>query len=270
MHIPSSMLHGAICPVTLTVATCGVAAAGYLAFHQDKKPTVGAFGAVTALIFSAQMLNFPIAHATSGHVLGGVLAASLLGIPFALLSITLVLAVQALFFADGGMMAIGANVISMAFVGAGLGGYLVNALRTQGLGKWWSLAIASWVSLVLAATVCAIQVAIGANITFSSILTPMIMTHAVIGLAEALATVAVVAAVEHLSVVPVSLALAGVMVLVTPWASVLPETLEHFSNGAVSTNTSVFAALAGALIVYGAALATGKLIKGGALCKRSI
>ena len=81
MHIPNSMLQGTVCPVTVLVSTLGIAIAALKAFWAEHKPSAARFGAVTALIFAGQMINFPIADGTSGHLLGGVLAVALLGAP---------------------------------------------------------------------------------------------------------------------------------------------------------------------------------------------
>jgi cobalt/nickel transport system permease protein len=67
MHIPDSMLQGSICPVTVTVSTAGIIAAAYFGHKAKDKPSAARFGAVTALIFAGQMMNFPIMNGTSGH-----------------------------------------------------------------------------------------------------------------------------------------------------------------------------------------------------------
>ena len=129
MHIPSSMLHGAICPVTSAVAGVGVLTAAYLASKSQHKPSLIEFSSVTALVFGAQMLNFPISGGTSGHLLGGMLAARLLGIPFAVISLSLVLAIQAVFFGDGGISTLGANIINMSIAGVVLGALIDRVLK---------------------------------------------------------------------------------------------------------------------------------------------
>ena len=91
-------------------------------------------GLVAAFVFAVQMLNFPVANGTSGHLLGGVLAAVLVGPYAGALAVTVVLVVQALLFADGGLSALGLNVINMAFVGA-FGGYGVFLVVRRLLGR---------------------------------------------------------------------------------------------------------------------------------------
>ena len=114
MHIPDSMLQGAVCPVTAAVSVAGVLAAAWLVMKAEHKPTAGRFAAVVALIFAGQMMNFPIMDGTSGHLLGGVLAAAVLGTPLGVLAIALVVTIQSLVFSDGGVNVLGANMFNGA------------------------------------------------------------------------------------------------------------------------------------------------------------
>ena len=118
------MLTGSVCPVTGLIAIGGLALTSVLAVKQKEKPAASRFGAVAALIFGLQMLNFPISGSTSGHLVGGALAAGLLGTPFGILALYLIVTVQALVFGDGGVYSLGANILTMGLVGAGTGGYL--------------------------------------------------------------------------------------------------------------------------------------------------
>lgn len=193
MHIPDSMLHGAVCPVTATLSAAGVIAAAYFSMKANDKPSAARFAAITALIFAAQMMNFPILNGTSGHLLGGVLAASLLGVPFGVLAIALVVTIQSLVFADGGISVLGANIFNMAIIGAGVGGLLRNALaaRLAGTaGGYVATALAAGVSVVLAAFAASVELAVDGQIAFASVVPAMLGTHALIGLGEALITVA--------------------------------------------------------------------------------
>ncbi len=125
MHIPSSMIEGAICPVTAGVSIVAISAAAYFAYKSKNKPSVKYFAAITGLIFILQMLNYPIGGGISGHVLGAVLAVALLGMPFGILSMSLIIAIQAFFFGDGGISIMGANILNKisigdhSFIGAG-------------------------------------------------------------------------------------------------------------------------------------------------------
>lgn len=233
MHIPDSMLHGAICPVTAVVSGVGVIAAAWLALRHEKQPTAGRFAAIVALIFAGQMMNFPIMNGTSGHLLGGVLAASLLGTPLGVLAIALVVTIQSLVFSDGGVTVLGANVFNMALVGAGVGGWLRQRLLDS-LGQYVSTAIAAWGSVVLASLAASLELALDGQIALGTVLPAMVGTHALIGLGEAAISVAVVALLLNSRVetngkaavaVPL-LAAALVALLLSPLASGFPDGLE--------------------------------------------
>ncbi len=194
MHIPEHMLQGSICPITAVVSATGIIAAVYFARKANDKPTSVSFGAVVALIFAAQMMNFPIVSGTSGHLLGGVLAASLLGTPFAVLAIALVVTIQSLVFSDGGIAVLGANIFNMAILGAGMGGLLRSSLAIQwrGMrGKYLAVAVASWCSVMLAALAVSVELAVDGQIDFLQIAAAMVGSHALIGLGEAAIAVAV-------------------------------------------------------------------------------
>ncbi len=235
MHIPSSMLHGAVCPVTLTVGAVGLSLAVLAARKIENKPSSAKFALVTAMIFALQMLNFPIASGTSGHLLGGVLAVSLLGVPFAVLSISLVLAVQAFFFGDGGINALGANIINMAFLGSALAGVFLSWLKGRNVPKVFALAIASWVSVVIAAAACSLEVALSGAVALNKVLVAMLSVHTLIGFAEGAITASLVVALERLAqawkrnenaIAFASFVVAFLAVMASPFASNFPDGLE--------------------------------------------
>jgi ABC-type Co2+ transport system permease subunit len=121
-------------------------------------------GVTAAFIFAAQMLNFPIAGGTSGHFLGAVFSSVLLGPWASLIIMTIVLIVQCLGFADGGLTAIGSNIFNMGIVGS-LGGYsiffiLYTLFQKSRKGFFIALAISSWLSIVMGASAAAIELAI--------------------------------------------------------------------------------------------------------------
>jgi cobalt/nickel transport system permease protein len=147
--------------------------------------------AVAALIFAAQTFNFPIVGGTSGHLIGGVLAVVLVG-PFAgTLAMASVLIVQSLFYADGGLLALGANIINMAVCGA-LVSYYIYFWLNKTMPEWLSIMIAAWFSVVMAALACALEIGFSGTLAFGTVLPAMFKVHAVIGLAEALITIALV------------------------------------------------------------------------------
>jgi len=149
-------------------------------------------GAIGSLIFAAQMFNFPIATSTSGHLLGGVIAAVVLG-PFSgSIVIAVVLAVQSIFFADGGIMALGANILNMAIIGtlaAYYIYYIIHKLIRNRIGSYAGIFLAAFFSVLAASIACAFEVALSGTIELSKILPAMASVHAKIGIAEALITI---------------------------------------------------------------------------------
>lgn len=158
-------------------------------------------GLVAAFIFALQMLNFPVASGTSGHLLGGALAAVLVGPWVGMVCLSIVLLVQALLFADGGLTALGLNVVLIAVVPAFVGYAAFRAMRrilpaTPGSVVTGS-AVGAFVSVPVAAAVFSVLFGIGGSVelSFGSVLTAMVGTHVLIGIGEAVITGAVVSAV---------------------------------------------------------------------------
>lgn len=158
-------------------------------------------GLVAAFIFALQLLNFPIASGTSGHLIGGGLAAVLVGPWVAIVCLSIVLFVQALLFADGGLSAYGINVILMAIVPVAVA-YGVLVLVRKALPRTRSsvvagAAIGGFISVPVAAAVFAVLFDVGGTIDleFRSVLTAMVGTHLLIGVGEAAITAAIVSAV---------------------------------------------------------------------------
>ena len=238
MHIPNGMLQGGICPVTAVISITGVGVVGFKAFFAKCKPSTAKFAAITALIFASQMMNFSISGGTSGHLIGGVLAVALLGIPFGILSMALVVATQCLVFSDGGFIVLGANILNMAIIGAGLGGVIRNVfakkLPLNSPQYMVGLGFAAWLAVMMAAFACSIELAISGTIPFLRVIGAMVGTHALIGIGEGLITVAVCFALESKTVnisqrrsVALPLIASGVIAMIlSPFASGLPDGLE--------------------------------------------
>jgi cobalt/nickel transport system permease protein len=148
-------------------------------------------GMVASLVFAAQMFNFPIAQGTSGHFLGGVLAAVLLGPYAGSLAMAAVVIVQSLFYADGGFFALGANLINMALIGTFLSYYIYSLLKRR-LSEELSIGITAWLSVVLAASACALEIGLSGTFDLLATFLAMFKVHAVIGLAEALITLGLI------------------------------------------------------------------------------
>jgi len=225
-------MEGAVCPVSATVAAAGIGAAAWVAAKSQHKPDALRFASVSALVFAGQMMNFPIQNGTSGHLLGGVLASALLGTPFGILSIALVLAVQCLFFSDGGLAVLGANMVNMSLLGAGVGGLLAGRVQKTRLLSLARLGTAAWFSVLLAAFACSAELALAGAVPFSLAAPAMLGTHAVIGLGEALLTVLAFALLpspapdSRTSALVPALAAVLIALILSPFASGFPDGLE--------------------------------------------
>jgi cobalamin biosynthesis protein CbiM len=201
MHIPDGFIDIQTSAVFAGLSALGVAAALKGAKSQLDEKSAPLAGLTAVFIFAVQMLNFPVAAGTSGHLLGGALAAVLVGPWAATLALTVVLMMQAFLFADGGLSAIGLNVFNMGIIGV-WAGYLIFILIRKILPKKKSsialaAAIGGALSVPAAAIGFTIQYALGATATFSvsTVLTAMVGTHILIGIGEALITGLTVSAV---------------------------------------------------------------------------
>lgn len=201
MHVPDGFLDAPTSIATAVVATAGVAVALRGARRDLDERTTPIAGLVAVFVFAGQMLNFPVGAGTSGHLLGGALAAVLAGPWLATLAITVVLVVQAFLFADGGITALGTNVVLMALVGVWAGWFVfrgVRAVLPRSLGSVpVAAAVGAFVSVPAAAAVFVGLFAIGGQveIALGSVLTAMLGWHALIGVGEALITALVVGSV---------------------------------------------------------------------------
>jgi len=152
-------------------------------------------GVMAAFIFAAQMLNFPIAGGTSGHLIGGVMAGVLLGPWAATLVMSTIFIVQCLLFQDGGLTALGANIFNMGIIGTVFGYYIYRGVAISIGGKrglFWGVGIASWLAVVLAATLCSIELAFSGTVPLRIALPAMAGVHVLIGVGEAIITVGVI------------------------------------------------------------------------------
>ena len=201
MHIPDGFIDVQTSAIFAGLAAAGVATALKGARGQLDEKTAPLAGLTAVFIFAVQMLNFPVVAGTSGHLLGGALAAVLVGPWAATLALTVVLLMQGFLFADGGLSAIGLNVFNMAVLGV-WGGYAVFLLVRKILPKNKSsisiaAATAGLISVPIAAVGFVFQYALGATATFSisTVLGAMVGTHILIGIGEAIITALTVSAV---------------------------------------------------------------------------
>jgi cobalamin biosynthesis protein CbiM len=205
MHIPDGFIDAPISLAAGAVAVAGVAVCARQSAAIMTERQAPLAGLVAAFVFAVQMLNFPVAAGTSGHLIGGVLAAVLVGPWTGVLCITVVLVVQALLFADGGLSALGLNVLNMALITVGVGYatfVLVRRAATAiGSGEMPAVvgatAIAALVSVPIAALAFAIEYTLGGTGGASpvTVATAMGGVHVLIGLGEAVISASTVAAV---------------------------------------------------------------------------
>ncbi|HEU5069876.1 MAG TPA: energy-coupling factor ABC transporter permease [Verrucomicrobiae bacterium] len=200
MHIPDGFLDGKTVAVTATLAAVGVGLALSRVRRTLPQRKIPLLGLSAAFLFAAQMLNFPVLAGTSGHLIGGVLVAALLGPGAAVVVVTTVLIVQCFLFQDGGVLALGANVLNMALVGAG-GGWavhrVVSGLLPGERGRVAAVAFAGWLSTVLAAMTCAGELAWSGRVHWKTAFTAMAGIHLLIGLGEGLISALVFAAIQR-------------------------------------------------------------------------
>ena len=201
MHVPDGFFEA---PVTVGAAVTSVAVVSYAARRSRDELSDAAApmaGLMSAFVFAVQMLNFPVAAGTSGHLMGATLAAVLLGPLTATLCISVVLAMQALLFADGGLTALGINIVLMAivpgFVGAAVFSLLGRCGRATNRGRAARAGVAALVSVPASAAVFAFLFAWGGAVELSlaPLLSAMVSVHVLIGIGEGVITATTVAAV---------------------------------------------------------------------------
>jgi cobalt/nickel transport system permease protein len=197
MHLPDGFLSGPVSGAMVVASAGAVAAAVRQVTHDERegqRSVAPLMGVTAAFVFTAQMFNFPIAAGTSGHLLGAALATALLGPWRAILVMTAVVLIQAFGFADGGVAVLGANVFNMGVAGCLLSGLVLPVLgRVAGgsrLGRSVALGVAAWLSVLLAAGLTGLQIAVSGRVAAGVVLPAMLGVHTVIGLGEALLSVA--------------------------------------------------------------------------------
>lgn len=200
MHVPDGFLNAPVSFLGYVVAAVILGIAVVKARTQLDDKTAPLAGLTAVFIFAAQMLNFPVAAGTSGHLLGGALAAILVGPWVAMLVLTVVLTVQALLFADGGITALGINIINMGIVTAVVGWVVFRAgvrfVKTP-KGAAVVAGVAALVSVPASAMAFVVEYAVGgtAPVSMAAVTAAMGGVHVLIGIGEAFITGLVVAAV---------------------------------------------------------------------------
>ena len=194
LHIPDGFLSTPIAIAGWVVAIAAIALAARMTNRDLDERAVPLMGVMAAFIFAAQMMNFPIAGGTSGHMLGGALAAILLGPWAAIIVLTAVVGLQAFLFQDGGIAVLGANIVNMGVVTAFVGYGAYRAIQAIG-GANHTLAlvgafVGAWLSVEASAILTAFQLAWSGTSPLEVALPAMVSVHALIGIGEGLITAA--------------------------------------------------------------------------------
>ncbi len=191
LHIPDGFLSVVVSVIfwIATIITLGFAISKTNKALGEKQ--IPLMGVMAAFIFAAQMINFPVAAGTSGHLLGGALAAIVLGPWAGMLVMTAVIAVQALLFQDGGLLVMGANIFNMGLITAAIGYGLYRAAVTQSKPvKLAVVGVGAWLSVIGGALLTALQLWLSGTSQLQVVVPAMLGVHALIGVGEALITVA--------------------------------------------------------------------------------
>jgi cobalt/nickel transport system permease protein len=246
LHTPDGFLSLAISIVcwVIAIALIGVAVRRSASVLGERQ--VPLMGVMAAFIFAAQMINFPVAGGTSGHLLGGALAAMTLGPWAAVLVMACVLGVQALIFQDGGLLALGANILNMGLLTALLGYGIYRAAAGQAkVLRLAAAAVAAWLSVMAAALATALQLWLSGTSSLEVVVPAMLGVHALIGIGEAVITVAALGFLTQVRPdvieagaatrggrgwVVAGLAVALIVVLLAPLASADPDGLERVAQ----------------------------------------
>jgi cobalt/nickel transport system permease protein len=302
LHIPDGFLN-VVMSIIFWIATLimvGLAIAKTNKALGEKQ--IPLMGVMAAFIFAAQMLNFPVAGGTSGHFLGGALAAIVLGPWEGILVMTAVVSVQALLFQDGGLLVMGANIFNMGILTAVIGFGLYRLVVNQNKGTRFVVAgIAAWVSTMAAALLTSFQLWLSGTSRLEIVVPAMLGVHALIGLGEGLITAAALAFIEQtrpdlLSAdktttgggrgwIYAGIIVALLAVLISPLASGNPDGLERVAEdmGFLEMGmdapyeilpdytipflgetgiSTIFAGVVGALILFGILLLVGRSLRG--------
>lgn len=205
MHIPDGFIDAPSSVFAGLIAIAAIALCLRKSADALDDRQIPVVGLTAAFVFAAQMVNFPVANGTSGHLLGGVLAAVLVGPWAGALAVTVVLGVQALVFADGGLSALGLNVINMALVGA-IAGYVIFvalrrspwiARRGEASAVTVAAGIAAAAATVTASLIFTVEYAVGGNgaASVGTVLLSVVGVHVLIGIGEGVITAMAVSAV---------------------------------------------------------------------------
>ncbi len=301
MHIPDGFLNVTVSVIfwVLTIVIIGMAVSRTNKSLGEKQ--VPLMGIMAAFIFAAQMINFPVAGGTSGHLLGGALAAIVLGPWAGMLVMTAVIAVQGLLFQDGGLLVMGANIFNMGLLTAAIGYGLYRSVMNKSTGtKLVFAGVAAWFSVMAGALSTSLQLWLSGTSNLQTVTIAMLSVHALIGIGEALITVAALSFIFRTRPdllgegsasaeggrgwIIAGVVVALVVVLLSPLASAHPDGLERvaidmgFINAGQSAPfqiipdytlpflgatplSTILAGAIGVLIVLGITIVTGRSLQ---------
>lgn len=272
MHVPDGFFTAPVSIATGAVAAAGVAVALRGARRELDDRTAPMAGLVAAFIFAAQMLNFPVAAGTSGHLLGGALAAVLVGPYTGLLCVAVVLLVQGFFFADGGLTALGVNITLMAIVTVAVGWAVFRLITRFAPGNRGLVPVAAFAAALLSVPASALAFTLlfwiggAAPIELAAVAAAMGGVHLLIGIGEGLITALTVSAVLAVrpdlvygargSAAPLVLRTATGETAVPPAAAPAPAPARR-TRGFLLGGAAVVALLAGLLSFFASASPDG-------------
>jgi len=194
LHIPDGFVSTPVAVLGWVGMAAALAVAVRMTDRHLNEKTVPLMGVMAAFIFAAQMMNFPVAGGTSGHMLGGALAAILLGPWAAMIVMSAVVGLQATLFQDGGIAAMGLNILNMGMLTAFVGYSLYRSAAPLCRGNRTALLVvafvAAWVSVEAAAVATSLQLGASGTSPLSVSLPAMAGVHALIGVGEGLITAA--------------------------------------------------------------------------------
>ncbi len=202
MHIPDGFIPLWQCAIYYAIAIIFLFFALRWSRKNLNERNIPLMAVLAAGIFAIMSMNIPVPFGSSGHMVGAAMVAIIFMSPWAgVIVIALVLLVQGLFFGDGGITTLGANILNMGIVGGFAGYYTWRGLSKSSIpvisGKWWSVGVASWIAIFLAACLAAVEMALAGTFPLGLGLLYMGGYHGMIGIFEAIITVIVIATLER-------------------------------------------------------------------------
>ena len=281
MHIPDGFLSLTVSIVCWVITAITLSIAISRSNKSLGERQIPLMGVMAAFIFAAQMINFPVAGGTSGHLLGGALAAMTLGPWAGMLVMTAVIVVQGLLFQDGGLLVMGANILNMGLVTVIVGYGLYRAAPAGNRTLKLTVAgIAAWLSVMAGALFTSLQLWLSGTSQLQVVIPAMLAVHALIGLGEALITVAALTLIMQTRPdlldkdsasakgsrgwVVAGVLVALLVVLLSPFASANPDGLNRVAAdlGFIHTAQARVGPLAGYTVPFLRSLSAAKILSG--------